>query len=536
MVKRTGRKNVLLLLLFPLAGLLISGGFVGSQEKKDEDDAQNIRERHLRSHVSFLTSRELRGRDTGTRGKKIASRYIASRFEARGLKGIRDVEGTDSYLQKIPLYHHVDRVTLKIMDGHQQSEGVRVIGGSHTGAYQFAGPTSQEPAPIVFAGYGIEDKQRFYNDFETVNVEGKHVLIMRGGPSHSGSGDSGEKDGKMEESDYRGSTRRAMDILSRDAKSVIVVNDPGTPPAENVPGKAKNARYSLDTGGEDSYFGNSLPIIGISVEAANQLLSDREETLLDLRERIRETGEPQSFEIDEKRLKLSISFPETRKVVERNVIGIQEGSDPEKRDQYIVIGAHYDSLGYEKGKRIHVYNGADDNASGTAAVLELARAFSTREDPPERSMVFILFAAEEKGLLGSRHYINNPVVPLEKTVTMICADMIGRGESGVMVDGTGTSKALDQLIKESSTDSSFQIDTNPDLAGTSDHYWFRNHSIPSLFYHTGSHDDYHRKTDDMERLSFPNMTRITRHMYALLNRLAARKKAPEWRKQEGEEE
>lgn len=203
----------------------------------------------------------------------------------------------------------------------------------------------------------------------------------------------------------------------------------------------------------------------------------------------------------------------------RNVAGLVRGRS--KPGEYIVVGAHYDHLGMGRFGSLYdraqpqIHNGADDNASGTAGVLELAHWFS--EHPPERSILFLAFSGEEMGLLGSRHYVENPTVPLDSVMAMINLDMIGRlADNRLMIFGTGTSDGWEELLSAAEGDS-LQIDTVPDGTGASDHTSFYNRQIPVLHYFTDTHADYHRPSDDPEYINYAGEDRVLEHLRRLIS-------------------
>jgi hypothetical protein len=215
----------------------------------------------------------------------------------------------------------------------------------------------------------------------------------------------------------------------------------------------------------------------------------------------------------------------------RNVIGILEGSDEALKKEVVVVGAHYDHVGRGQASPMRgrmpgsgdddIYNGADDNASGSSGVLELAQAFSLLPTPPRRSLLFILFDAEEKGLHGSRHYVTKPVIPMEDTVAMINLDMIGRGEGGrTILFGAGSGEGLEEIVKRCNEDVGLTYRQGPGIMRNSDHWHFYSKGVPFLFFFTGIHPDYHRVTDHADRIQHEPMQKITRLSFLILQELA----------------
>jgi hypothetical protein len=202
-----------------------------------------------------------------------------------------------------------------------------------------------------------------------------------------------------------------------------------------------------------------------------------------------------------------------KKVISRNVIAILEGEGP-KAEETIVIGAHYDHLGFpaSDGRRPrpeNIYNGADDNASGVAVVLEVARRLAAREKKLPRRVLFIAFAAEERGLRGSQHYVSHSPVPLEKTVAMLNLDMVGRlRENTLYITGTGTAKEFTAWLDRANESQDFDLAGSPSRYGMSDHSPFHNKEIPAVHFITGIHSDFHSTTDDFEKINVPGMRRV----------------------------
>jgi len=226
------------------------------------------------------------------------------------------------------------------------------------------------------------------------------------------------------------------------------------------------------------------------------------------------------------------------KVEVNNVIGLLEGSDPKLKKEYLVIGGHHDHVGYGRDRRNRddakfIHNGADDNASGTSAVLEMAQAFAGAKTSPKRSILFMTFNAEERGLIGSRHYVNKPLVPLTNTIAMINLDMVGRGAQGLDVGGVGTSPGFLKLVKDSASGFSLDLTTNPGGKAPSDNTSFYNKDMPVLFFYTGRHDDYHKPTDDWQKIDQPEIGQITRMAYVVATKLANAEARPKFTKSDG---
>lgn len=219
----------------------------------------------------------------------------------------------------------------------------------------------------------------------------------------------------------------------------------------------------------------------------------------------------------------------------RNLIGILEGSDPELKSEYIIVTAHYDHVGYgtyqnSYGPTGFIHNGADDNASGTAGILEVIEACAQLEDRPRRSIIFALWDGEEKGLLGSKHWLANPTVPLDQVRMMINMDMIGRlRNERLEVSGTRTGSGLRQLVGMQNRDTDLMLDFTWEIEDNSDHYPFFERGIPILMLHTGLHDEYHRPSDDAHLINSEGMERIGRLLLGVIDEAGNRDTLPEFR-------
>jgi hypothetical protein len=219
----------------------------------------------------------------------------------------------------------------------------------------------------------------------------------------------------------------------------------------------------------------------------------------------------------------------------RNVLGLIEGSDPELKDQVIVVSAHYDHVGYGNqqnsyGPIGHIHNGADDNASGTSGLMEVIEAVTRLPERPKRSILFAFWDGEEAGLLGSQHWVDHPTLPLERVVAMLNVDMIGRlRNERVEVYGTRTLRGARELVSRQNSGMDLALDFSWEMRADSDHWTFFNRGIPTLMLHTGLHDDYHRPSDDVERIEIDGLRRVTRLLFAIACGLADAPAQPRFR-------
>ncbi len=269
-----------------------------------------------------------------------------------------------------------------------------------------------------------------------------------------------------------------------------------------------------------------IQTVNVTRKVANELLASSGTTIEDLQKQINQTKVPKSFLLGNTSASIRTDLKEVRKGAE-NVVGFLAGIDPALKNQIIVIGAHYDHLGMGgegsgslKPDTVAIHHGADDNASGTAGVLELAQAFAAIKGELKRSLLFISFSGEELGLLGSAYYVNHPLVPLESTVTMINMDMIGRlNKRALIVYGVGTSPGFEELVKKHNSDSAFVLKLNKDGYGSSDQDSFYPKKIPVLHFFTDIHSDYHRPSDTYDKINYPGEEQVVRFIEGIAEEL-----------------
>ena len=430
----------------------------------------------IQQDVKYLASDELEGRLTGSKGATEAADYIAAEFRRVGLKPL-----TTGYKQKFP---YVARVSLgktnSFLFGKEKlNVGVDWLPLGFSSSATVAGD-------VVFVGYGITASELNYNDYSAVNAKGKIAIAKQGTP-----------DGDNPHGQFARFERvrwKAVAARNAGAKALILI--------------AREDNFRDDRLTELAYDNSAgdagLPVIVISRQAADRIMG------------------LQNVAIS---LTTDIVRDETPAY---NVAGMLEGSDPLLKNEVIIIGAHYDHLG--RGgegsgslapRSGDIHHGADDNASGTAGVLELARLFTTQKARPKRTLVFVAFSGEEEGLLGSNYYVNHPLLPLANTVAMINMDMIGRmKDHRLIIDGVGTAKEWRDIIS-ADTDKSFQLTLNEDGFCPSDHSSFYAKQLPVLFFWTGTHNDYHKPSDTFDKINYDDEARILEMVARIVNRLDA---------------
>lgn len=482
----------------------------------------------LKADVTFLADDKQEGRAPGTAGIEAAADYIAKSFQESGLK---PAPGAEGYFQKFTVKGSAELAgTPKL--AATSSKGEIVAEKADISPLAIGSSADVKGLPIVFAGYGITAHDRGlkidYDDYDGIDVKGKAVLILRREPQMQ---DENSVFGGKATTRYATFQHKLTNAFQQGAKLVLFVNDIGTDPS------APDTLMPLNQAGSEE--NSPVPMIQVTRNYAEKLLDAAGmPKLATLEKQIDETLKPRSKVLEG--VTVSADATISRKAQEtKNVIGVLEGEGPYK-DETIVVGGHYDHLGrggFASGSLAFlsrdIHNGADDNASGTAMVMELARRLAKRTDPLPRRVVFMAFSGEEKGLLGSQHYVDHPLIPLAKTVMMINFDMVGRlnDKSELTVFGTGSSPGVDTIVEALGTSAGFKVKKvggMSDGIGGSDHESFYQKKIPVLFPFTGIHPDYHRPSDDSDKINYDGMARIADFGELLLLDIARRPKRPEY--------
>lgn len=465
----------------------------------------------LRGHVKYLASDELEGRRAGTEGAKKTAEYIASEFKSYGLQPLGD---PGSYLQQfefvagVKLGKNTFTSTVKgRTKRYQLDTDYRPLGFSASG---------EVTGSVVFAGYGISAPSLNYDDYAGIDVKDKIVLVLRYSPKNDSlSSDVGQ---------FAALRYKALKAKELGAKAILIVTGPLDAERDEL------MRLTYDPSAGNA----GIVVVNITHRLADELLQTRK--LKELQEAIHRTGKPKSMPFETTTVQMQIAVEEVKQTT-YNIVGYLEGNDPTLKNEVIVLGAHHDHLGYGgegsgslRPDTTAIHNGADDNASGTSGLLELAQAFAARKNELKRSMLFISFGAEELGLLGSAHYVKNPTIPIERVVTMLNMDMIGRLDNHkLIVYGIGTSPEFESLVKKHNArtvgDSIFALRLVPDGFGPSDHSSFYARQIPVFHFFTDVHADYHRPSDDWDKINYDGMAAVVRYVEAIaldLNRSESR--------------
>ena len=484
----------------------------------------------LESHVSFLASPLLMGRMNGERGLEIAAEYIAAQAKFIGLKPANG----NSYFQSYTLNKEINdpkKTEVRII-----SNDGKTIEINKDPLYSMVpyGPANVSfEGEIVFAGYGISNDNS-YNDFDGIETEGKILLIMDRAPTApDGTTCLLNNPEWLSENNIR---MKLSSLTRAKAKAILVVSDPKSGYESLIESNPQTAGYyslRFFEGGRrerGGYYG-STNVVFIHRNLADNILKDTGFTLEDLQNKIDRSLTSSSFAIN-KKVAVNIET-KVETVTLQNVAGYIEGSDPVLKKEVVVFSGHYDHVG---GYGDKIFVGADDNASGCAALLEMAQAFQSLKTKPRRTILFLWVSGEEIGLYGSAAYVKDPLFPLKNTVVDLNMDMIGRvkgvadttsqnpmsGKNTVFLITGNQSSEL--LAIANDVDKKIELDFDYSLSGAnhplqlfarSDHYNFVQKDIPVLFFSTGLHTDYHTPRDVIERLDFNKMEAVTRAMYEI---------------------
>jgi len=449
------------------------------------DAEQQLLKQEYQAHIRFLADDLLEGRDTAERGQKLAARYLATQLTLAGLEpAFPDQEN--------PFYQVFD---LKASSNVAEGISLRLGGGGNATRFSYGKDfdtlsverVDQIKSPIVFVGYGLVTDS--YDDYAGLDVTGKWVAILEGMPQ---SKENGVFAGLEKKDTYQ--WFRFHNARTAGAVGVIFLR--------NGPVSPRGASLSMNGKKRER---KRLPTIRLALESREQFFGRSYKRFLSAVETIENKEQPCPFELKKRSLSFS-QKPQKETRTTENVVAILPGSDPILKDEYVVVSAHYDHVGLKDGK---IYNGADDNASGSSTLLMLADHLSKYDR--RRSMIVLLLTGEEKGLWGSKYFVKNPIVPLEQIVANINIDMVGRNERHEMaiipsdMDGATTMNGVAHKINEDGDHGfTFKTDLNR-FHPRSDHYNFTKAGVPAVFFFSGTHEDYHSANDDWDRLDYDKM-------------------------------
>jgi len=451
----------------------------------------------LQEHIKYLSSDSLKGRLTGSQGDSLAALYIKDQLAAAGL-----VPLTGDGFQR---YKVTDKViagekNFLTVDNEQFDLSTDIL------PFSFSGNSSLE-ADVIFVGYGfnINNDSLKWNDYEGIDVKGKWVLILRGDPEPEKS-------------------VSAFIPFNSDRDKVLLAKDMGASGALMVSGPLTDADDSFESLSAGDY-SVEIPVLRIKRNVANEILNKTNKTIAELEKQINSSKKPGGFKTG---VRVNAGSEIIKKnSVTRNVIMLLPGEDELLKDEYVIIGGHFDHLGMGGSSSrardtVAVHHGADDNASGVGEMIELAEKFSLTNGSHKRSMVFAAFSGEEKGLLGSKYFTENPLIDLAKVNAMINLDMVGRlkDSSSLQIGGAGTAVGLKKLVRSLTDTTHITLTFSDEGYGPSDHSSFYGKNIPVLFYSTGAHLDYHTPSDTWDKINYPGMVMISDLIFNVAENLA----------------
>ncbi len=504
--------------LIILAGLLVTAGQIPASDHTSAPP--HFSSQRFMENIRHLASDELRGRGNGTPELNKAGRFIAHQFQKFGLE---PAPGASGYLQKFP-------IATSATIGQENSLIIESAKGKNFLALNadfrplsFSSNGSLK-APLVFVGYGITASEYNYDDYRHIDVKGKIAIAIHHEPQ--------EHD---EESIFMGHqstahghpVNKAINAKNHGAVGIILVADAGNHRRKN------QELFKFENFSGPRAVG--IPAIQVTTKVVNGWFkrAGQDKDIEVLRQAIDKDLLTRSVELgDSVQISLNTELKQNQSEV-ANIVGYLPGKNPNLQNEFIILGAHYDHLGLggvtslapSQGKSIHY--GADDNASGTSGLMELARQFSQNRRYLARSLIFVAFAGEELGILGSNYYTAHPPVPLNQTVAMINLDMIGRATNGQLyVGGARTSPTFEKLVKQANQRIGLDLSFSITAYGASDHTSFAVKEIPVLFFFSGLHSDYHKPSDTWEKIDSKNSVRVLDLVYHVAGEISRQKKRP----------
>jgi hypothetical protein len=446
--------------------------------------AQSEAERYL-NDVKALTQPSMEGRGDGTRGLTRAAELIEQQYKRLGL----EPAGSQGYLQPFTVITGAEIKGKNHFTVQEKTSRADLKLNQDYVPFSFSASGSAT-GNLVFAGYGASADEFGYDDYTHLDVKDKIVVLLRFEPSGFSA-----KTGNTGRTQHSQLINKAINARNHGAAAVVLVN-----------GKLPSGQEDLLTrfGSVSGPVNSGIVMVQVKNAVAEKWFQAAGKSLKEIQEQIDGATQPASFAFPAD-LKLSgdVSIETTRATV-NNILAYLPG----QTDEYVILGAHYDHLGRGHFDSLapsqvgQIHPGADDNASGTAGVLELARHFAPMKGKLRRGILFTNFAGEELGLLGSAHWVENPTRPLDKAVAMLNMDMIGRiKDDKVFIGGVGTGSSFKGLLEEAEKKDPFKIEYSPGGFSSSDHTSFAAKKIPVLFFFSGLHSDYHKPSDTWEKIN-----------------------------------
>lgn len=487
--------------------------------------AEVIAAAQLRDYLSFIASNELEGRDTPSRGLDTAARFLATELARFGL----EPAGDEGFFQRMTMTRRrIDpagsKVVLKDRTFAFGDEFIASVAGSAT-------------APLVYVGQGYVVKAKGIDAYKGVDVTGRILIAGAGMPEGVSRGDLRGEPGEA----WQSPTTYAA---SHGALGVVLIPDFQTLSGWNRARQAAIDRGSVAVDKLASARAAAVPVVTASPALLSALFEGEKLRAAEAFERAQSRKGGDAFELNKDKLLTLTVAANNETLSTQNVVAVWRGSDPKLKDEFVAVGAHYDHVGVSATGADRIFNGADDDGSGTTALLAMAEALARGQVKTKRSVLFVWHAGEERGLLGSRFFTQFPTVPIDRIVAQLNIDMIGRsraaGDSGaanatltgpneIYVIGSKMMSTelgeLSERVNKGYLDLAFNYTyDNPDDPNRfffrSDHYNYARKGIPIIFYFSGVHEDYHRVSDEVSKIDFAKMEKVTRTVYATMLALA----------------
>jgi Peptidase family M28/PA domain len=518
-----------------------------------------IEEHDLRSNLTFIAGDGLEGRMSLQPGDDAAAEWVTSEFAKAGLEpAAAEASGKPSFLQAVPLIEYkpdpsATTLSLTRQSGAQLQWHAPEVTSTFRNNVDAAGG-------LVYVGYGITAPELGYDDYANVDVRGKIVLLMEHEPQENDPKSIFNGTGNTR---YATSRVKLLNAQRHGAIAVLLMPEPNATHVSSAKRLAnilagvtakRLTPIPLQAIANDEV---GIALMTVPLGVADELLKNSGATAKELQSSIDRDLKAHSLELDGIQLHMQTKDSSTRTATTYNVAGLLPGSDPTLAAETVIVSGHHDHNGAseveEQDGRHHldIWHGADDNGSGTVGVVELAHAFAANPVKPRRSVLFIVFASEERGLLGSYYMAQHPLRPLSTTCAMVNFDMIGRDEkpspqtdSVIDIPGDTTNRLnlvgtlyspdfLHTIERENehiglTLDDRFERDTALGIFFRSDQFPFILHDVPALWFFTGFHPDYHHVTDTVDKIDFTKMTKIVRLSYLTLFTIADEEQTPKF--------
>jgi hypothetical protein len=461
--------------------------------------------------VKALTAPAMEGRGDGTKGLTLAAHLLEKRYRQLGLKPA----GSNAYFQPFTVITGAKLRSARNRFSVDEAGQKRELKLNQDFVPFSFSSSDSVAAPVVFVGYGASADEFGYDDYAGVDVKDKIVVALRYEPA-----------GFADKAGNAGLTRhaqlitKAINARNHGAKALVLINGKLGDGEEDL-----LTRFGSVSGPENT----GIVLVQVKNDAADGWFKSAGKSLADVQGQINHSTKPQSFTFSDTLHKTIHVDIETTRATVNNVLAYLPG----KTDEYVIVGAHYDHLGRGNYDSLapsqigQIHPGADDNASGSAGVLELARMFAPRKGELQRGILFMSFAGEELGLLGSAYWVQHPTMPLDKAVAMLNMDMIGRiKDDKVYIGGVGTGSTLKPVIEQAAARQNFKVEYSPGGYSASDHTSFVTKHIPVLFFFSGLHSDYHKPSDTWEKINALSAARLVDVVGDAAQQLASAQERP----------